>query len=87
MKIIKADNYQTWYLENNNNAILIDPWLTNTLQPEGSFFIQRRKNNSTCLSKVEIDKVNGLSSLLHLKIIYIWNQLICYQTCLYTLQI
>ena len=60
MKIIKADNYQTWYLENNNNAILIDPWLTNTLQPEGSFFIQRRKNNSTCLSKVEIDKVNGI---------------------------
>ena len=60
MKIIKADNYQTWYLEHNNNAILIDPWLTNTLQPEGSFFIQRRKNNSTCLSKVEIDKVNGI---------------------------
>ena len=60
MKIIKADNYQTWYLENNNNAILIDPWLTNTLQPEGSFFIQRKKNNSSCLSKVEIDKVNGI---------------------------
>ena len=60
MKIIKADNYQTWYIENNNNAILIDPWLTSTLQPEGSFFIQRRKNNSSCLSKVEIDKVNGI---------------------------
>ena len=60
MKIIKADNYQTWYLENNNNAILIDPWLTNTLQPEGSFFIQRKKNNSSCLSKVEIGKVNGI---------------------------
>ena len=60
MKIIKADNYQTWYLENNNNAILIDPWLTNTLQPEGSFFIQRRKINSSCLSKVEIGKVNGI---------------------------
>lgn len=60
MKIIKADNYQTWYLENNNNAILIDPWLTNTLQPKGSFFIQRRKINSSCLSKVEIDKVNGI---------------------------
>ena len=60
MKIIKADNYQTWYLENNNNAILIDPWLTKTLQPEGSFFIQRRKINSSCLSKVEIDKVNGI---------------------------
>ena len=60
MKIIKADNYQTWYLENNDNAILIDPWLTKTLQPEESFFIQRRKNNSSCLSKVEIDKVNGI---------------------------
>ena len=60
MKIIKADNYQTWYLEHNNNAILIDPWLTNTLQPEGTFFIQRKKNNSSCLSKVEIDKVNGI---------------------------
>ena len=34
--------------------------VTNTLQPEGSFFIQRRKKNSTCLSKVEIDKVNGI---------------------------
>ena len=60
MKIIKADNYQTWYLEHNNNAILIDPWLTNSLQPEGSFFIQRKKNNSSCLSKVEIGKVNGI---------------------------
>ena len=60
MKIIKADNYQTWYLENNDNAILIDPWLTKTLQPEESFFIQRRKNNSSCLSKVEIDKENGI---------------------------
>ena len=60
MKIIKADNYQTWYLENDNNAILIDPWLTNTLQPEGSFFIQRRKINSSCLSEVEIGKVNGI---------------------------
>ncbi len=60
MKIIKADNYQTWYLEHNNKAILIDPWLTNTLQPEGSFFIQRKKNNSSCLSKIEIGKVNGI---------------------------
>ena len=53
-------DFRSNYLENNNNAILIDPWLTNTLQPEGSFFIQRKKNNSSCLSKVEIDKVNGI---------------------------
>jgi len=26
MKIIKADNYQTWYIEHLDSAILIDPW-------------------------------------------------------------
>jgi len=60
MKIIKADNYQTWYLEHLDDAILIDPWLTTTLQPEGTFFIQRRKENSTCLTKNQIDKINGI---------------------------
>ncbi len=60
MKIIKADNYQTWYLEHLDGAILIDPWLTKTLQPEGTFFIQRRKENSTCLTKNQIDKINGI---------------------------
>ena len=60
MKIIKADNYQTWYLEHLDSAVLIDPWLTNTLQPEGTFFIQRRKKNSTCLSENQINKVNGI---------------------------
>ena len=56
MKIIKADNYQTWYLEHLDSAVLIDPWLTNTLQPEGTFFIQRRKKNPICLSENQINK-------------------------------
>ena len=43
MKLIKADNYQTWYIENLDKSIIIDPWLTNKLQPKGSFFIQRKK--------------------------------------------
>ena len=43
MRVIKADNYQTWFIENQNQAILIDPWLTKTLKPDGSFFIQRKK--------------------------------------------
>ena len=60
MKIIKADNYQTWYLENNYNSILIDPWLTNELQPKGSFFIQRYKINNTVLTKNQIKKVNAI---------------------------
>ena len=45
MKLIKADNYQTWYIENFDKSILIDPWLTNKLQPEGSLFIQRNKKH------------------------------------------
>ena len=47
MKLIKADNYQTWYIENFDKSIIIDPWLTNKLQPKGSFFIQRKKANNT----------------------------------------
>ena len=43
MKLIKADNYQTWYVEEKNKSIIIDPWLTNSLQPDKSFFIQRTK--------------------------------------------
>ena len=47
MKLIKADNYQTWYIENFDKSIIIDPWLTNKHQPKGSFFIQRKKANNS----------------------------------------
>mgnify|MGYP001209966285 CR=1 FL=1 len=60
MKLIKADNYQTWYIENLDKSIIIDPWLTYKLQPSGSFFIQRNKANNTILSREEINKVNAI---------------------------
>ena len=60
MKLLKADNYQTWYIENNNESILIDPWLTNQLQPDGSLFIQRNKLNASCLSDEDIVKVKAI---------------------------
>ena len=60
MKIIKADNYQSWYIEYLNNSILIDPWLTKKLQPDNSFFIQRFKDNESCLSKEDINKVKAI---------------------------
>ena len=60
MKLLKADNYQTWYIEKNNESILIDPWLTNQLQPDGSLFIQRNKLNVSCLSDKDIDKVHPI---------------------------
>ena len=60
MKLIKADNYQTWYIENLDKSIIIDPWLTNKLQPKGSFFIQRNKSNNTILTDEEINRVNAI---------------------------
>ena len=27
MKIIKIDDYQSWYVESDEEAIIIDPWL------------------------------------------------------------
>ena len=60
MRVIKADNYQTWYIENQNQAILIDPWLTKTLKPDGSFFIQRKKNSISCLSEADLKIVKAL---------------------------
>ena len=44
----KYDNYQTWYVEEKYKSIIIDPWLTNSLQPDKSFFIQRKKKIPTC---------------------------------------
>ena len=60
MKLIKADNYQTWYVENLGKSILIDPWLTKKLQPEGSFFIQRNKTNNTVITDEQLKKVNTI---------------------------
>ena len=60
MKIIKADDYQTWYIEYLDQSILIDPWLSKSLTPDGTFFIQRKKNNNSCLSDEDINKVKAL---------------------------
>jgi hypothetical protein len=27
MKVKKADDYQSWFIEERNEALLIDPWL------------------------------------------------------------
>ena len=60
MKLIKADNYQTWYIEESDKSIIIDPWLTKQLQPKNSLFIQRTKQFATCLSEDELSKVGAI---------------------------
>ena len=54
MKIIKADNYQTWYIEHLDSAILIDPWLTNTLQPDRRNFFLFKDEKKKKKKKVQL---------------------------------
>ena len=60
MKLIKADNYQMWCIENQDHSILIDPWLSKKLKSKNAFFIQRRKEKETILNEEEINKVNSI---------------------------
>ena len=60
MKLIKADNYQTWYIEKNNESIIIDPWLTKKLNTKNSFFIQRTKKTRTYLKQNQIEKIKAI---------------------------
>jgi len=60
MKLLKADNYQTWYIEEGNKAILIDPWLSNQLQPDGSLFIQRIRDTATVLDQEKLNNVQAI---------------------------
>ena len=60
MKLLKADNYQTWYIEEGENAVLIDPWLSNQLQPDNSTFIQRKRNEHICLDAKDLNKVKAI---------------------------
>lgn len=60
MKLVKADNYQTWYIENNNESVIIDPWLTKTLNAKNPFFIQRTKEFETCLESDQFKKIKAI---------------------------
>ena len=60
MRILKADDYQTWFIEEDNFSILIDPWLNKKLNPYSSFILQREKEESSCLSEKEIKNVNAV---------------------------
>ena len=67
MKLIKVDDYQTWYVEESNKAILIDPWLTKKLEHEGDFFINRSKDRISYLTSDQYRKIQALIlSLIHI---------------------
>ena len=36
MKIKKIDDYQSWYIESEDTALIIDPWLDKVMQPKSN---------------------------------------------------
>ena len=60
MKLLKADNYQTWFLEEGGKAVLIDPWLSKQLQPDNRIFIQRKRNQASLLSDEDYKRVHAI---------------------------
>ncbi len=57
MRVVKADDYQTWFIEEDGFGILIDPWLDNKLNPGSSVLLQRERRKNISLSQEELDKV------------------------------
>ena len=60
MRVLKADDYQTWYIDEDNFSILIDPWLDKRLNPHSSFILQREREVPSCLSEKDLSKVKAV---------------------------
>ena len=58
MKIKKIDDYQSWYVESDNEAIIIDPWLDKVMQPKSNLFINRARNENALITEEMITKVS-----------------------------
>ena len=46
MKVKKADDYQSWFIEERNEALLIDPWFDLSLVDGKGWFLQRKKEKN-----------------------------------------
>ena len=57
MRVVKADDYQTWFIEEDGFGVLIDPWLDKKLNPESSVLLQRERQETSSLSQKEFDQV------------------------------
>ena len=58
MKITKIDDYQSWYIESNDVAIIIDPWLDKVMQPKSNLFINRARDENALITGEMISKVS-----------------------------
>ena len=57
MRVVKADDYQTWFIEEDGFGVMIDPWLDKKLNPESSVLLQRERQETSSLSQKELDQV------------------------------
>ena len=65
MRIVKADDYQTWFIEERGYGVLVDPWLDTKLNIESPFFLQRERRDNSCLSEEEsINMTNNIFLIL-----------------------
>jgi L-ascorbate metabolism protein UlaG (beta-lactamase superfamily) len=60
MKVKKADDYQSWFIEERNEALLIDPWFDLSLVDGKGWFLQRKKEKKSHLTKEEISLVKNI---------------------------
>ena len=60
MKILKADDYQTWFIEEGNFSILVDPWLDRKLNPNSSIFLQREREDLPCITNDNLKNVDAV---------------------------
>ena len=60
MRVLKADDYQTWLIEEDNFSVLVDPWLDKRLNPHSSFILQREREEPSCLSEKDLNKVKAV---------------------------
>ena len=60
MKVKKADDYQSWFIEEGNEALLIDPWFDFALVDGKGWFLQRKKEKKSHLTEDEISQVKNI---------------------------
>ena len=60
MKVKKADDYQSWFIEEGYEALLIDPWFDFALVDGKGWFLQRKKEKKSHLTEDEISQVKNI---------------------------
>ena len=60
MKVKKADDYQSWFVEEGDEALLIDPWFDYALVDGKGWFLQRKKEKKSYLTEDETSQVRNI---------------------------